>query len=96
MSHVVKEFSFEFNEYEDPTKKVSGKIRIGDDGLAVYIDGYGECTSNPGESSIVILEKHQGQLRLLAWDDIQQHDPTVVELEGASESRRLPDDLEVL
>lgn len=81
---------FEFGEYEG-NARISGRIEAGDDGLAIFIDGYGECTTEEGQGAIIILEKYEGKLRILAWDDIQQEDPTIVEMEGASESRRLPD-----
>ena len=91
MSKVVKEFDFSFNEYETSDPGASGKVRVGNDGLAIYIDGYGECTSPSGEGSVIILEKHDGKLRLLIWDDIQEEDPLIINLESAHESRRLSD-----
>lgn len=96
MSDTVKEFPFEFCEYENASKKVTGKIKIGKDSLGIYIDTYGECTTEKGEGSLIILEKYEGELKLMIWDDIREQDPTVVNLENASEDRRLPDDLETL
>jgi hypothetical protein len=80
---------FEFGEYEG-SDRISGRIEAGDDGLAVFIDGYGECTSPDGNGAIIILEKYQGRLRVLVWDDIREENPKVVDVECASESRRLP------
>lgn len=73
----------------DGTGKVSGKIHIGDEGLAIFIDGYGEKTSTKG-GSIITIEKWEGHLRIAIWDDIQTEEAQIIDLEGASESRRLP------
>ncbi len=79
---------FTFQNYEK-TEQVSGTIRVGDDGIGIFVDGYGEKTSNEG--AIISIEKYEGKLTVLIWDDIEQEDPQIINLEGASESLRLPD-----
>jgi len=68
----------------------NGHVTSEQDNLAllIAIDGYGENTSHRGGYPI-LLEKHEGRLRLLIWADINQEDPThIIDLEGAKETNR--------
>lgn len=68
-------------------------VTIEKDGLALCIlpegmNVYGVPAYNP--SSPILLERHQGTVRLLVWADINQEEPThVIDLSGAKETARL-------
>lgn len=57
--------------------------------LELCPEGYGEKSSKDSQGSPVILEVHEGKLRLIVFADINSEEPThVIDLEGASESAR--------
>lgn len=57
--------------------------------LVIGAEGYGEMTANPGEGHPILVEYHEGKLRVLIWADINQEDPTdIIDLSGALESNR--------
>lgn len=54
--------------------------------------GYGTANEPDGHGSPIYIELYEGRLRVLAWADITQEDPThILGMEGARESRRPPD-----
>ncbi len=58
-------------------------------GLLIKIRGYGDHDSQDGEGSPIFLEVHEGKLRLLVWDDINQEEPRIIPLHRALESNRI-------
>lgn len=63
--------------------------RFGTQFLNIGAVGYGEKAAENGHGFPVMLEVHQGRLRLLVWGDINLEDPThSISLEGARESLR--------
>jgi hypothetical protein len=71
----------------------AGSISLNPHGLGLRFDGYGDCTSADGYGEPVFIEHHDGNLRVLVWDDINQEDPTLIAgISGARESRRKPEE----
>jgi hypothetical protein len=68
--------------------EVRGLILVSDSGVSLEFVGYGECEAAPGYGQPVYLEYYAGSLALLVWDDINDAEPTRINLEGARESRR--------
>jgi len=51
--------------------------------------GYGDFCSNDGNGYPVMIEKLDGELRVIIWGDINKEDPThIISLEGAKEDLR--------
>ena len=58
-------------------------------GLALYPAGYGLCGCADGTAGPILLELHEGRLRLIVWDDINLEEPShIIDLEGAREDHR--------
>jgi hypothetical protein len=58
-------------------------------GLAIYPAGYGCYPCADGTAGPILLEVHEGRLRLVVWDDINFEDPGhEIDLEAAREDRR--------
>jgi hypothetical protein len=58
-------------------------------GLAIYPSGYGCFPCADGTAGPILLELHEGRLRLIVWDDINHEDPShIIDLEAAREDRR--------
>lgn len=85
-----EQLSVELREVIDtfPPRKVKTAIYARGSGICIESEGYSDHGSEDG--SIVVLEVHEGRLRLLVWADINEQDPSIVDLEGASKSARLP------
>ena len=72
-------------------KSLKGVIRINAMGIMVSCDGYGDCGSEDGHGSPMLVEFYQGRLRVIAWSDINVEDPThTIDMEDSRESKRLP------
>jgi len=55
-------------------------------GLIIHPEGMGTCD---GSYAPILLEQHQGMMRLFVWSDINQHEPThIIDLSDALESNR--------
>jgi hypothetical protein len=72
---------------------IIGGAQVGFDGsLLIGFRGFGEASAQEGFGFPVVIEQHEGRLRLIVWSDINQEDPThIIDLEGARESARLPE-----
>ena len=67
--------------------------KIGNGMLEIGIKGYGDMTSRNGKGTPILIEQREGKAFLVVWGDINQEDPThVIDLSGAMEDRRLPED----
>jgi NifB/MoaA-like Fe-S oxidoreductase len=73
------------SEEDHPPCKVTVEEKNGV--LFIRPEGYGDFCSPEGEGIPVILERYEGQLRLVVWSDINEEDSThIIELEDAKES----------
>jgi len=70
-------------------KKVSVKVEIDDGNIYIHPEGYGDCSSQDGYGYPLMIEIWEGELRVVAWSDINEEDPTdTISLEGAREELR--------
>jgi hypothetical protein len=88
------DMSFTLRDVNDERQDeiVTGSVRVEKDnlGLLIRVAGYGDHCSADGEGCPIILERHQGTLRLVIWGDINAEDPThIINLEHAREDARL-------
>jgi hypothetical protein len=73
----------------DDQRSVRVEVAQEPSGLALYPAGYGLCACADGTAGPVLLELHEGRLRLVVWDDINLEEPShVIDLEGAREDHR--------
>lgn len=66
------------------------EVTIEHTGVSLYIGvkGYGDHGSQDGCGFPIKLELWEGKLQLLVWDDINEQDPVIIDLEKAKESNR--------
>ena len=78
---------------DDCSEVVDGKVTIekGNIGLLIKVRGYGDHDSQDGHGCPIILERLNGRLRLVVYNDINDEEPQIIDLEGARESERLSD-----
>ena len=63
-------------------------VSVEKDNLALIIHPEGMGTWD-GPYAPILLERHEGKIRLVIWADINQQDPThIIDLSGALESKR--------
>lgn len=59
-------------------------------GINICPNGYGDFDSPSGFGAPIYLERHEGELRLIVWSDINDQEPThVISLERAREDCRI-------
>jgi hypothetical protein len=64
-------------------------IEADEEFVAIRPEGYGEASAADGSGFPILIEKRDGELRLIVWADINQQDPTqIITLESARESVR--------
>ena len=90
---VEKSFEFELRDHNPNTKApaVKGRVEVQKDGrfLLLRFEGFGECAALDGHGSPVLVENWEGKLRVIAWSDINQEDPThTIDMSGAKEDIR--------
>lgn len=75
----------------DPESLGSLPIRIvaSDFVISVYPQGYGDCGSADGHGCPLFIELYQGRLRVVAFPNINNENPQVIDLSGAREDTRL-------
>lgn len=77
---------------ESAPQEIAIDLAEGYPGNAIFIEGLGDCTSQPGYGAPMVIEMDGEQMRLIVWADINQEDPThIISLEGAKESNRIPE-----
>lgn len=78
--------------HPDFDTKLPIRIALSPNGVSLYAEGLGDCTSSAGHGSPVFIEVYKGELRVLVWSDINKEDPThIIPLGGAREDHRQPD-----
>jgi hypothetical protein len=71
------------------TSNVTVSVEKDNLALIVHPEGMGAWD---GPYAPILLERHQGKMRLVIWADINQQDPThIIDLSGALESNRAAD-----
>ena len=75
--------------FDQVTKKLQRVVVwIGPLGIEIQADGYGDAGTENGFGTPIFIEKYDGELRVCLWDDINEQEPKVTDMEGAKESLR--------
>jgi hypothetical protein len=86
-------FTLTDNYYDSDLQELSGSIKIVDGHMLISFDGYGDCMSNDGDGSPLLVGLYNNQLKVFMWDDINKEDVThIISLEGAKENKRVLED----
>ena len=65
------------------------RINLAGGAVTIMPDGYGTAAMQDGHGEPIYIEVYEGRLRVLAWADINQEDPThTIDMQGALEARR--------
>ncbi|HBG27652.1 MAG: hypothetical protein A2Y10_10380 [Planctomycetes bacterium GWF2_41_51] len=70
------------------------KVKILSQGGQIWIgaEGYGEKCADEGEGFPIGIEIWQGRLRLIVFNDINNEEPQIIDLENARETCRIGND----
>ena len=76
----------------DPEHSETVRVRVAanDSAISIFPEGYGDFGSAPGHGCPVFLEFYRGRLRLIVFADINEQEPTIIDLESAREDRHVP------
>ena len=76
----------------DPESSATLRVRVtaNDSAISIFPNGYGDFGSAPGHGCPVFLEFYQGRLRLVVFGDINNQEPTIIDLESAREDQHVP------
>lgn len=80
---------FELKEYEKENV-TPVEIDCFEDAIFICPKGYGTKTEEDGNGAPILIERWEGKLRVVIWNNINLEDPIVIDMEGAREfkSRR--------
>lgn len=67
-------------------------IVASDFAISVYPMGYGDFGSADGHGCPLFIELYQGRLRVIAFPNINEQDPQIIDLDAAREDTRLSDE----
>lgn len=65
------------------------RVTANDSAISIFPDGFGDFGSAPGHGCPVFLELYQGRLRLIVFPDINNQEPTIIDLEAAREDQHI-------
>ena len=65
------------------------RLRFGNDGIAIHPKGMGVFDGDYGP---ILVEQVDNVIRLIYWPDINDQEPVIVDMSGALESARTPDE----
>ena len=68
---------------------LSIRIVASDFAISVYPQGYGDCDSADGHGCPLFIDLYQGRLRVVAFPNINNENPQIIDLSGAKEDTRL-------
>ena len=72
----------------DHSGRLPVRIVADDQFISIFPTGYGDQASADGYGCPVSIELYEGRLRLIVFADINDGDPTIIDLEGAREEDR--------
>ena len=55
--------------------------------ISIFPEGFGDFGSAPGHGCPVFLELYKGRLRLIVFPDINNQEPTIIDLEAARDEQ---------
>ena len=65
------------------------RIEASDFAISIYPEGHGDFGSADGHGCPLFIELYQGRLRVIAFPNINEQDPQIIDLSGAREDTRL-------
>ena len=76
----------------DPEHSETLRVRVtcNDSAISIFPEGYGDFGSAPGHGCPVFLELYQGRLRLIVFPDINDQEPSIIDLEAARDEHHVP------
>lgn len=75
-------------DYEAPT--LNAEVEDFNGSILIKVEGYGEKCSDAENSHPVVIELYEGELRVIAWADINQEDAThIIDMSGAKSENRV-------
>ena len=76
----------------DPESSETLRVRVvaNDSAISIFPEGFGDFSSASGHGCPVFLELYRGRLRLIVFADINDQEPTIIDLESAREDQHVP------
>ena len=68
---------------------LSIRIEASDFAISIHPQGHGDFGSADGHGCPLFIEFYQGRLRVIAFPDINEPDPKIIDMSGAREDTRL-------
>lgn len=71
---------------------LSVRLEVSPRSIGLSADGYGVYGASEGDGTPVLIELHEGELRVIVFADINREEPThIIPLGGAREAQRHPE-----
>jgi len=83
-------------DHSEDGNSLDVNVVVIDGTLFISPKGYGECEAADGDGAPIAVEVWEGRLRVVTWPDINNEAPRIIDMEGARESKRIPDEDSVL
>ena len=77
---------FLHDQMNDQNPPIPVEIKALGGQIWIKVQGYGEMTAKDGEGIPICIEVYDGELRILAWNDIHSEKPVIISMLGAKES----------
>ncbi len=92
-SNMTQSFTTHLKD-ADPESSATLQVKVtcDDSSISIFPNGYGDCGSEPGYGCPVFLELYQGHLRLIVFQDINEQNPVIIDLENAREEKFISGD----
>ena len=72
------------------SERLRVRVTANDSAISIFPEGYGDFGSAPGHGCPVFLEFYQGRLRLIVFADINDEEPSIIDLEAARDKQHVP------
>lgn len=72
------------------SERLRVRVTANDSAISIFPEGYGDFGSAPGLGCPVFLELYEGRLRLIVFPDINNQEPTILNLESARDEQHVP------
>lgn len=88
-TNVLNVKMLDLGENQDKDKpSVHAVIKTNAQGIEIQVDGYGTREEADGHGTPIFIEFYEGHLRVVVWNDINQSDPQIIDMEPARLSNR--------
>ena len=75
--------------HPDHLGQIAVRVVANTSDLSIFAESYGDFGSADGHGCPLFIELYEGRLRLVVFNDINEEDPTIIDLEGAREDQRI-------